>query len=87
MAIHSNILAWRIPQTEVSGGLYSPWDCEESDMTEQLTETQIKIKKKKKEYRPAGRLWAGGLECSNFDLFPLRRWCFLKHVEPTASPA
>ena len=48
MAIHSNILAWRIPQTEVSGGLYSPWDREESDMTEQLTETQIKIKKKKK---------------------------------------
>ena len=48
MAIHSNILAWRIPQTEVSGGLYSPWDCEESDMTEQLTETQIKIKKKKR---------------------------------------
>ena len=48
MATHSNILAWRIPWTEVSGGLYSPWDREESDMTEQLTETQIKIKKKKK---------------------------------------
>ena len=24
MAIHSSILAWRIPRTEESGGLYSP---------------------------------------------------------------
>ena len=25
MAPHSSILAWKIPWTEVSGGLYSPW--------------------------------------------------------------
>ena len=24
-ATHSSILAWRIPRTEESGGLYSPW--------------------------------------------------------------
>ena len=34
MAIHSSILAWRIPQTEEPGGLYSPWDHKESDTTE-----------------------------------------------------
>ena len=33
MAIHSSILAWRIPWTEKLGG------CIESDMTEQLTHT------------------------------------------------
>ena len=33
MATHSNILAWRIPWTEESGGL-SPWDCKELDTTE-----------------------------------------------------
>ena len=38
MAIHSNILAWRILWTEEPGGLQSmePWGCKESDMTEQL---------------------------------------------------
>ena len=25
MAIHSSILAWKIPWTEEPGGLYSPW--------------------------------------------------------------
>ena len=25
MATHSSILAWKIPRTEESGGLYSPW--------------------------------------------------------------
>ena len=25
MATHSSILAWRIPWTEESGGIYSPW--------------------------------------------------------------
>ena len=55
MATHSNILARRIPRTEAPGGLYinSPWDHEELDTTEQLTQTQIKIIKKK-EYRPVG---------------------------------
>ena len=33
MATHSRILAWRIPWTEVSGRLYSPWGRKESDMT------------------------------------------------------
>ena len=33
MATYSSILAWRIPWTEESGGLYSPWDHKESDMT------------------------------------------------------
>ena len=31
MAIHSSILAWRIPWTEESGRL---WGCKESDMTD-----------------------------------------------------
>ena len=50
MATHSNILARRIPRTEAPGGLYiySPWDREELDTTEQLTQTQIKIIKKKR---------------------------------------
>ena len=34
MAIHSCILAWRIPWKEEPGGLYSPWGHKESDMTE-----------------------------------------------------
>ena len=38
MAIHSSILAWRIPWTEESGW-YSLWGCKKSDMTEQLTHT------------------------------------------------
>ena len=33
MAIHSNILAWRIPWTEKPGRLQL-WGCKESDMTE-----------------------------------------------------
>ena len=36
MAIHSNILAWRIPWTEEASRLY-PLGCKESDITEQLT--------------------------------------------------
>ena len=38
MAIHSSILAWRIPWTEEPGGLQS-MGCEESDTTERLTHT------------------------------------------------
>ena len=34
MAIRSSILAWKIPWTEDPGGLFSPWSCKESDMTE-----------------------------------------------------
>ena len=33
MAIHSGMLAWKIPWTEDPGS-YSPWGCKESDMTE-----------------------------------------------------
>ena len=41
MATHSSILAWRIPWTEETSGLYSPWDCKQSDRTKQLTLSQI----------------------------------------------
>ena len=34
MATHSNILAWRISGKEEPGGLCSPSDCKELDMTE-----------------------------------------------------
>ena len=37
MATHSGMLAWRTPWTEESGGLHSPRDCKELDMTGQLT--------------------------------------------------
>ena len=33
----SGMLAWRTPWTEESGGLHSPQDCKELDMTGQLT--------------------------------------------------
>ena len=34
MATCSRILAWEIPGTEEPAGLYRPWGCRESDMTE-----------------------------------------------------
>ena len=34
MATHTSILAWRIPWTEKTGGLYSPWGHKELDTTE-----------------------------------------------------
>ena len=34
MAIHSSILAWRIPWTEEFGAGYYPWGRKESDTTE-----------------------------------------------------
>ena len=30
-------LIWKIPRIEEPGGLYSPWGCSESDMTERLS--------------------------------------------------
>ena len=39
MAIHSSILAWRIPWIEKPGGLHSPWGHKELDMPERLTHT------------------------------------------------
>ena len=40
MAIHSSILAWEIPWTEVPGD-YSPWGHKASDMTEQLNNNTV----------------------------------------------
>ena len=37
MATHFSILTWRIPWTEESGKLYSPWCCKELDMTPTFT--------------------------------------------------
>ena len=36
MATHSSTLAWRIPQMEEPGRLYSPWGRKESDTTERV---------------------------------------------------
>ena len=36
MAIHSSIIAWKIPWTEEPGRLHSPWGRKESDTTERL---------------------------------------------------
>ena len=42
MAIHSSILAWRIPRTEKPGG-YSPWGRKELDRTERLTHIDVLV--------------------------------------------
>ena len=42
MAIHSSILAWRIPMTNKPGS-YGPWGHKELDMTERLTQIHICI--------------------------------------------
>ena len=41
MAIHSSILAWKIPWTESLVG-YSPWDHKELDMTERLVKKKYR---------------------------------------------
>ena len=46
MALHSNILAWRIPWTEELAG-YSPWDHKELDTTEQLRHVHINTQDKR----------------------------------------
>ena len=38
MAIHSSMLAWRVPQGSLAG--YSPWGHKELDMTERLSTAQ-----------------------------------------------
>ena len=38
MATHSSILAWRIPPWSLEG--YSPWSCQESDMTKKLANNE-----------------------------------------------
>ena len=40
MATHSSILAWKFHRQRRLAG-YSPWDCKESDMTEQLTHISL----------------------------------------------
>ena len=47
MAIHSSILAWRIPWTEEPVG-YSPWSQKESDMTKWLTHKRAAGKLRRK---------------------------------------
>ena len=41
MAADSSILAWQIPWIEEPGGLHSPWDCQELDMTKGQTHVRI----------------------------------------------
>ena len=42
MATHSSTLTWRVSWTEEPVG-NSPWSCKESDMTEQITFTQLSV--------------------------------------------
>ena len=42
MAIHSSILAWKIPWARSLVG-YSPWGCKESNMTEAIEHTHIQL--------------------------------------------
>ena len=44
MVTHSSTLTWRIPWTEEPGGLHSPWDLKELDMTVQLTLMAQRVK-------------------------------------------
>ena len=44
MAIHSSILAWKLNGQRSLVG-YSPWGCKESNMTDQLTFSLIKLVK------------------------------------------
>ena len=46
-AMHSSILTWRIPWTEETDRLYSPWDHKESDTTEEISLQFKKVKKVK----------------------------------------
>ena len=41
MATHSSILAWRIPMGRGDWRGYSPWGRKESDMTEQLSLSEV----------------------------------------------
>ena len=47
MVTHSSILAWENPMDRGAWPAYSPWVCEESDMTEQPNNS---IKSQEKEY-------------------------------------
>ena len=41
MATHSSVLAWRIPWTEETGGLWSPWAPKVLDMTKWQQQQQL----------------------------------------------
>ena len=41
MATHSSFLVWKIPWTEQSGWLYSPWGCKESNVNEREYEHKV----------------------------------------------
>ena len=56
MAIHSSILAWRIPWTEEPGRLHSPWGCKQLDMTGQLTLSLFHTHKKSAKFLNLGYL-------------------------------
>ena len=60
MAIHSSILAWRIPQTEEPGGLYS-LGSQELDMTKGLNHHHHSKKRKSK-----GNVWRRKRKCHNW---------------------
>ena len=53
MATNSSILAWRIPCTEEPVG-YSPWGCEDLDMTEQVSTSTTTILASGSEYAAVG---------------------------------
>ena len=42
-AVHSSVLAWRIPWAEEPGRLHSPWGHKELDTTEQLSPFFLKL--------------------------------------------
>ena len=45
MATHSSLLAWEIPWTEEPGRLHSPWSLKESEITELLTHSILRVLK------------------------------------------
>ena len=83
MATHSSILAWKIPWTEVTGGLHSPWGCKQLDMAKHKYSSSL-LKKKP----IMGSLWYSiakfrimGFSLSNF--LNLYYYFHIKHVERT----
>ena len=65
MATHFRFLAWRTPWTEEPGGLYSPWGCKESDVTEWLITAQ-RIQEETQSGWSSGSLKGSGRKISWF---------------------
>ena len=67
-ASHSSILAWRIPRTEVPGGL-NPWGHKESDMTEDMTD--VTSRHTYQAYQPLNNVtnWILKSTCENRGLY------------------